>query len=262
MPLPSVRCFALALIVLACTLPYLSAQAAPQISKAKIAAASVRWLCRDQACRKFPSGLQIDPLHYSCNNCELWQLILAAYGVRIPSQFERAEAWFGDDYYQVEIAADEPVQRIQMQTVLLREVLTRCFGLKVSQVAKKVPGYALTVASGGIKFSASKSGTSPAPFRVVDGIQHFSSVGQFVAFLNQYYYLGKRLGVTRPVHDATGLSGSVDIPFPLPSPSANLLAGVKALGLTLEPSPGTERKFEIQHVDHLRASCTVGPSKG
>ncbi len=90
-------------------------------------------------------------------------------------------------------------------------------------------------------------------------VVHYANVAQLALGLNQYYYGRKRYGVTRPVHDATGLTGTYDIPVPLPEPGAgtNLLAVIGRLGLEAKPAPGLETRFDVLHVDHLRESCEI-----
>lgn len=256
--LPSRRSLSLALLgfLIAGMVWLARAQAAQQPEHPAIAAASVRWLCLDIACRRFPQGFVADPTHYDCDLCNMWNLILPAYGLKIPSQFQGAPGWFGDDYYQVRIVAAAPAaSRTQMERSLLQGVLTRCFALRVRRVDRQIPGYALEIAPGGIRFPRVAKAVPPR----TAGVVHFADVATLAVWLNQYYYGGKLYGVTRPVHDATGLSGIYDIPVPFPQPETgtNLLAVISRLGLLVKPAPGTATSFDILHVDHLSTSCVL-----
>ena len=51
--------------------------------------------------------------------------------------------------------------------------------------------------------------------------------------------------MVRPVHDATGLHGTYDIP-------------VGKLGLEVKSEPGTQHLLHVVHIEHLRTSCTIG----
>ena len=79
-----------------------------------------------------------------------------------------------------------------------------------------------------------------------------------MSMLNQFYYDGKLYGMVRPVHDATGLHGTYDIPVPWPAPGMNLLAEMGKLGLEVKSEPGTQHLLYVVHIEHLRTSCTIG----
>jgi uncharacterized protein (TIGR03435 family) len=183
--------------------------------------------------------------------------IFAAYGLDNPSQILNAPVWASYDAYSFDIAAESPTPRAEMDTRLLRNVLARCFALKVREDSKPVPGFALTISPRGIKFPVAKPGSKEQAYRVVDGIQHFSRISQLVEFLNQFYYQGKLHGVSRPVHDATGLTGSFDIPIAWPEPAENILAALATLGLEVKSAPGVEKTLGITNIDHLRTSCVL-----
>lgn len=244
----------------ACSL--VRAQVSGPAAKPAIAAASVRWLCRDAACRQFPQGFSSDPEHYACDVCNLWELVLRAFGLKIYSQFQNAPAWFADDYYQVRVVATAAVaSRAEMEQTLVRQVLEHCLSLRVRRDATQVPGFALVIAPGGIKFHRVKK--AAPPLDLATRLVHFPEVGPLATWLNQYYYGGKEYGVTRPVHDATGLKGTYDIPVRLPQPGSetNLLAVIGRLGLAVKSAPGVETNYVILHVEHLRTSCFI-PSQG
>jgi uncharacterized protein (TIGR03435 family) len=224
-----------------------------------IAAASVRWLCTGVfGCRKFQGGrFVVDPAFFSCDLCDALRAVEFAYGITIQSQIEGNPDWMSWDQYQIRIASASPIHQTKQARALLRRVLAQCFSLRVRRVAKSVPGYALVVAPGGVKFHA--SATRP-PFRVADGIEQLPSLQRLASVLSQYYYDGRLFGVTRPVRDATGLRGFYLIPFPAsPEPGTNLLAVVGRLGLRVKPVRGTESTLRILHIGHPVGACSLGP---
>jgi len=180
-----------------------------------------------------------------------------AYGVRAQSQITGNPDWTSWDRYQIEIASTSPMTTTQMQQVLLRKVLDQCFALRVREVDKPVPGYAIVVAPGGIKFPAV---SKKPPFSISEGTEILSGLPQLASVLSQYYYDGKLFGVTRPVRDATGLRGYFRIPFPVaPEYGENLLSMLGGLGLRVISSPGVELQLQVLHIDHLRTGCYLGP---
>lgn len=98
----------------------------------------------------------------------------------------------------------------------------------------------------------------PRPSRTISGIVHMPTMGDLMSMLNQFYYDGKLYGMVRPVHDATGLHGTYDIPVPWPAPGMNLLAEMGKLGLDVKSEPGTQHLLHVVHIEHLRTSCTIG----
>lgn len=223
----------------------------------KVGAASVRWLCRDAACRNFPDGYISNPRNYGCDNCNMWDLLRDAFGVQIYRQFRGAPRWFTDDYYQVRLTAVPPASSpAQLKKSVLRGVLASCFSLDVRPVETPTAGFTLVVAPEGVKFQRVLKAVPP---RDSDGVLHFENVAKLVLWLNQYYYASRIYGVTRPIADGTGLTGTFDIPVPFPKPGSgvNLMAVVRQLGFEVKSAPGTARWFDILRVDHLTASCTL-----
>src|SRR6185437_3230832 len=260
-PVRSVRSLALAGLVLATAASPLRTQTTRQATSPAIGAASVRWLCTGQACRAFPNGFAEGPKYFACDNCNMFELLGMAYPYKSFKQILNAPMWFGNDYYQVHIEAAAPVaSTAQMHQALLKEVLVRCFGLNVHAVDRDVPGYALVVADGGIKFRRIATAVPP----VSDGVLHFDNLTNLAAWLTGFYYDNKSYGVTRPVRDATGLSGVYDIPVAMPQRGSgtNLLAVVGRLGIRFKPAPGAATVFDVSSVDHLTKSCFVPPPNG
>lgn len=203
----------------------------------------------------------IDPRRAECDACPVSVLVALAYGLRYPyPQMQSLQRWMTFDLYNFEVASTAPVSRTQMSHVLFRSVLERCFSLRVREVTKAVPGFALVVAPGGIKFSALNRKPSADPPN--EGIVHLPTLQNLADALTADYYSGKRMGVTRPVRDATGLDGFYSIPFPFgPQPGINLLAWIGRLGLRVipDPEPATDTRLQILHLDHLSTNCALGP---
>ena len=240
------------------TLSPARAQTAAKSAEPAIAAASVRWLCTGRCTGFSHSPEAVDPMRLSCDRCLVEGMIQQAYGLKFESQMEGAPEWMAWDRYNFEVASASPVSRSQMDQVLSRRVLAQCFSLRTREVTKTVPGYALVVAPGGIKFPAVKK---PSPYHFEKGVGHLSTLPQLATVLSQWYYDGKLYGVTRPVQDATGLRGFYDIRWTvMPEPGTNLLAALGPLGLQVKPAHATETKLQILHIDHLRTNCEIGPS--
>jgi uncharacterized protein (TIGR03435 family) len=196
-----------------------------------------------------------------CDGCRIGDIFTLAYASDAKTAKIQGEPGWVDgqrDVYDIDIAATSPVSRIQMLQVLLRSVFVHCFAVRAREVTKSVPGYALVVAPGGIKFPAVKAPVPRGP--PVEGNIHLSTLPQLASAMSRYYYSGKRFGVTGPVTDATGLSGFFNIPFPVAlEPGTNLLAEIRHLGLEVKPAPATDTRLQILHIDELRTSCQIGP---
>lgn len=254
-----VRTAAIVAIILAIPL----ALARAQSPRPAIAAASVRWLCSSRASCAPLGGhhpsFHVDPRHYSCNMCFAEFVINTAYGIEFDWQATGyPNSWITFDTYRVDIATTAPVSRQQMQ-LLVRKVAAKCFQLRVHQTVKPVPGYALVVAPGGIKFPTVSPGSKPP---VGGGNYYYQTIQQLLRLLNQSYYMGRAYGVTRPIHDATGLTGTYNIALPIPVPGTNLLHEIRRLGLEVKPAPGAEKSLKILHIHHLTKSCIMAPAKG
>lgn len=227
-------------------------------AKPAIAAASVRWLCTGRCTGFLPTRFTVDPARASCDGCLTLGLLWSAYGLQSESQIEGAPEWMFWDRYNFHVASTVPVSRTQMNQILLRRVLDQCFALDARLVATAVPGYALVVAPGGIKFHAVAKKPAMGPPR--NGIGHLTSPAQIAGEMTQWYYQGKRFGATRPVRDATELHGLYDIQFPvMPQADTNLVAALGSLGLAVKPEAATETRLQILHIDHLRTNCVLGP---
>lgn len=251
-----------ALVVIALAVPMVLTRA--QSPQPAIASASVRWLCNSRAsCARLGGhhpSLRVDQRHYSCNMCFASYIIDTAYGLDFEMQATGyPHSWIAFDAYRFDVATTAPASRQQMR-LLVRQVAAKCFQLRVHQTVKPVPGYALVVAPGGIKFPAVSPGSKPPP--PGGGNYHYQTVPQLLRFLNQSYYMGKAYGVTRPIHDATGLTGTYNIALPIPDVGTNVLHELAPLGLEVKPAPGAERSLKILHIKRLATSCSLAPANG
>jgi hypothetical protein len=180
---------------------------------------------------------------FSDHSTTIETLIERAYDVK-PSQVFGLPEWArdgraGGEYYDLDaIAAMENPSREQMQTMLKSLLAERC-QLKLRRETRELPVYALTIASGGIKFKP-----------LVDDVKPTSmTLYMFVYTISRY--------VDRPIVDHTGLNGYftfASIPREYladlnDDPGASLSPLLKEYhGLELKP---TVERTEVLVVDHV-----------
>jgi uncharacterized protein (TIGR03435 family) len=139
-------------------------------------------------------------------------LIQQAYGVR-DFQIVGGPPWLGSERYDITAKPEGPASQEQVK-VMIQGLLTDRFKLQFHRETKELPTYALVVAKGGPKFSASKREEGPAEGSdkpkgnriTMKGRGNFTLEGAPVtALANQ---LGQVLG--RSVIDKTELTGNYD----------------------------------------------------
>src|SRR5580704_361371 len=139
-------------------------------------------------------------------------LIQQAYGVR-DFQIAGGPAWLGSDRYDI-TAKPEGAATPDQVKVMFQALLADRFKLQFHRETKELPTYALVVAKGGPKFSASKQDEGPAdesdkpkgPRIMMKGRGNFNLEGAPVTALASQ--LSQVLG--RSVIDKSGLQGNYD----------------------------------------------------
>jgi hypothetical protein len=170
-----------------------------------------------------------DPVRFSCENFDLASLVMMAYD--IPPYKLSAPAWSHEAKFDV--VANVPIGATKEQFhVMLQNLLTERFQLKVHMDTKVVPIYVLLVAKSGPKLKEN-TGATPMMTKVV-------STG-------------------RPVLDQTGLTGTYDFQLNLAGASrgadpdsnaASLFTVIQEqLGLKLESRVGPVTTLFIDHAE-------------
>jgi uncharacterized protein (TIGR03435 family) len=169
-----------------------------------------------------------DPGRFSCQNCSLRSLIIAAYDIK---EFQLTSASL-PDRYDVEAKVPEGASKEQFR-LMLQSLLAERFQLKLHHQAQEITVYTLVVAKGGSKLTTSKSAAAPPdPALPTIGPIPTSFKNGFpvpppgfisaTALANGAYRMGATnapmtklvsmlsLLLARPVYDATGLEGGYD----------------------------------------------------
>jgi uncharacterized protein (TIGR03435 family) len=159
--------------------------------------------------------------------------------------------WLNDQYYEISAkpGGDTGLSYEQLRP-MVQELLKERFHLSYHRETQDRKGYALVVAKGGSKLTAS-SGEGDFAYLFTDGIRvHGRSVESFAHLL--------QLPLGEPVVNQTGLAGSFDIDLQfaptdggessLPSIFAAL---EEQLGLRLEKATVPVETYVIDHVDRV-----------
>jgi uncharacterized protein (TIGR03435 family) len=194
------------------------------------------------------------------HNQTLKALIRIAYKVR-DAQVSGGPKWLDSDRYHIDAKASGPASDSQLM-ILLQSLLAERFKLALHREQKPLPGYALTVAKGGVKMQRAELG---GPSRSNSNRGHMTATG-----LSMERFAQTLWGMTgSPVSDETHLSGVFnftldwtreedrpiipgDTPAPVaaadPSAPPNIFAALQdQLGLKLEPR---KIPMEILIIDH------------
>lgn len=195
-------------------------------------------------------------------------LISQAYNVR-DFQITNAPGWISAERFDISAKAEGLPERVPPEQLrpLLQSLLVERFGLKTHDETKEMPVYALTVAKGGPKLTASNPETQGPQMRMAPNLLDGKKI-PMTMFAQQ---IAQRVG--RSVIDKTELKDSYDIKLewtPDPGqgggpgggipPSADALTGAggsgpsiftalqEQLGLKLESSKGPVQILVIDNV--------------
>jgi uncharacterized protein (TIGR03435 family) len=187
-------------------------------------------------------------------------------------------SWIRDDIYRIDAKLPEGAARYstwefnrgQTEGVyrMLQSLLAERFSLKVHRETKQVPVYAMTVAKGGHKLTA----TAGRTLETDDGITRLDQrmaiiplggweTGMFRMTVTNFTLqkIADLLPLDRPVLDRTGLSGRFDFALewqtdepgfpPKPGGPGLISALAKQLGLRLEPTKGPVDVVAIDRIE-------------
>jgi len=230
-----------------------------------------------------------DPGLYRCQNCSLYQIVMDAYGIKLPTKFSGPD-WLQSVRFDISAKVPEGATEEAFH-VMLQNLLVERFKLAVHREKKEMPVYELSVAKNGPKFKESVPKDAPkddapsdkmmkrdsegypilAPgvtMAVIPGHARLRSENQTMEWLADM--LSSPMG-GGPVVDVTGLKGKYDFALswtfeersaasggtsaaaPDPTGPSLLTALQSQLGLKLEEK---KRPVEVLVVDHIEKAPT------
>jgi uncharacterized protein (TIGR03435 family) len=134
-------------------------------------------------------------------------LLAFAYGVHT-KQIIGAPDWSGTDRFDIDIAADMPGRPgISQMRELLKKLLTDRFELKVHNESRDLSVYAITVAPGGPKLTATKANPTDLPNFIFRGLGDLFVTNMTIKDVADGFQTAV---MDRPVVDHTGLTGRYD----------------------------------------------------
>jgi uncharacterized protein (TIGR03435 family) len=197
-----------------------------------------------------------DPVRFTCENFDLASLIMLAYD--IPPYKLSAPAWMHEAKF--DIVANVPISATKEQfNLMLQNLLTERFQLKIRQDTKVVPVYALFVAKNGPKLKENM-GATPITKVVSTGreVQMTFTSASMERLALQVSGLPE---VGRPVLDQTGLTGTYDFQLNLAgtsrradpdSDAASVFTVIQEqLGLKLESRVAPVAILFIDHAERV-----------
>ena len=220
----------------------------------KFEVASVR-LMQDRD--KLPTDQQLfsvsppGALQFRMRNTTLSILIAYAFRINSNNQIAGKPNWLDDTYYEIAAKPEGDVGLSPLQLMpLLQQLLQERFHLAYHRETRNVKGYALVVAKGGPKLTASK-GDSPHAYLWQGSIDVAdSSVSAFASMLGH--------PLDQPVVDRTGLKGMYDFQLEFArledtdSSKPSIFAVVQEqLGLKLETQMVPVDVLVIDHVERV-----------
>jgi len=99
------------------------------------------------------------PGRITCEHTSLKMLLMRAYQVK--AQEIAGPAWLDTEYFNIEAKLPEGATRVQV-SAMFRNLLAERFGVVAHREPRMLPGYALTVAPGGLKIKEAVPPTTPA----------------------------------------------------------------------------------------------------
>ena len=202
------------------------------------------------------SGFQTQGRRVFIENETVNAMISYAYGVHA-KQIVGGPAWFGSERFDIRGLPDvDGIPNTAQYREMLIKLLADRFGLKFHQDRRELACYAVTVAKGGPKIEATKSGPDGLPDqsgRNSNGQASWrftnNSMEDFAKFL--------QFQLDRPVVDQTGLKGKYDFKLAWTKDNApvtddNAAPGFftaiqEQAGLKIEPS---KAEVEVLAIDH------------
>lgn len=197
-------------------------------------------------------------------NMPLSLLIDMAYGVGT-AQEHRVPGWIGSESARYDITAKAEGEPDQKEIyAMLRTMLEDRFKLQAHREKKETTLYALTVAKGGARLTAEKSGCVDAhPGDLAPSSTGAPVCGYFVILPNGLEGMKVNTAglagaltslreIGRPVTDKTGIASTFDVHMRWAADGSGpsvFTALEEQLGLKLEPQKGTDDVFVIDHIE-------------
>jgi len=193
-------------------------------------------------------------LKFSCE-APLSDVFRAAFSPLVKPWREDSPAWMSSEYYDVEAIAPAGSTRDDVRA-MLRTMLADRLGLKYHLTGKETPIYALVRGTGELRLTPPEAEPDTGGIRMSMGVfrRKSASLADFASVLSVYMDL--------EVFDRTGIEGAFrfDIDWSQefaetmgqfhghPDP-AIVFAGVKKLGLKLEPRKEVLKEIVVDHVN-------------
>ncbi len=195
---------------------------------------------------------------FVARNYTLRVILAAAYNLT-PRAISGGPAWVDSDRY--DIVAEVPGQirpTTDEQMSMLRKLLSERFNLTVHREEKEFPIYALTVAKGGSKLTASTPDTSPegSPPLVFVLSPEGARLAARDATMGDFAWVMQRSALDRSVVDKTGLIERYDFDLQW-TPDETQFGGNVPTGSVEHPKP--DLFAALQQQLGLRLEATKGP---
>jgi uncharacterized protein (TIGR03435 family) len=204
-------------------------------------------------------GLHLNGRHIGIENQTIDSLLMFAYGIH-QKQIVNAPAWTSAEHFDVDGVPDaEGEPSLKQLQVMMKKFLADRFQLRFHHEQRELEVYALCVAKGGPKITASKSdpnalGDENANHHGIIATMKVTnmSMADFVMILE--------FSMDKPVVDQTGLAGKWDFAWRWATDESHVSTDANAppgmftaiqeqLGLKLEAVKGPADVFVIDHVE-------------
>ena len=203
------------------------------------------------------SGFQTQGQRIYFENETVNRMISYAYGVHA-KQVVDAPSWFGSERFDIRGVADvEGVPNEVQQKEMLRKLLTERFHLQFQKGRRELPCYAITVAKGGPKITATQStqGLPDESGRSNGGQASWRFTNESMEGLAKFL----QFELDRPVVDQTGLKGRFDFkltwtkdiapPTDENAPPGFFTAIQEQAGLKVEPTKAEVDVLAVTHAE-------------
>jgi uncharacterized protein (TIGR03435 family) len=191
----------------------------------------------------------------SLNSCLKWAYGVKDYQILGPQ-------WLASEKYDVVAKTDRPATNLQLR-LMLQALLAERFQMTLHRETRELPMYALVAAKNGPRLQEAKGGPSNKGGITIDNggiVYKNTSMPELADRLSAPIF-----GVSRPVFDKTGLTGSFDFTVKLGESTAELKGSLRSIaedpsimmdalqqiGLRLEPQKGP---VEILVIDRAEKS--------
>ena len=208
---------------------------------------------------------------FSTGNANAISLLMNAYGLLMTDQVEGLPGWADSDTFDVEAKMDEETvaaleklprnEKSHQQELMLQDLLTDRFKLKVRHDTKELPIYALVIAKGGLKIKESPDAADPHYTMGMGPGGGWQIDGHGMAIESLTMSLTGQVG--RIIVDKTGLTGKYDITLKwtpewqqgtADSGPSIFAALEEQLGLKLESTKGPVDTIVVEHVEKPEAN--------